>query len=792
MSRRGWLALGVWLLITLACAWVLLAHTRVSMDLTSFLPRTADPASRLLTGQLREGPGSRLILLAISGGTVEQRAAASKALAAGLRGQREFSMLANGEDDLAPATRDFLFRNRYLLSPAIAPRHFDTAALRQALEARLDELSSPLGMLEKDLLPQDPTGEFTRILQVWSGQDTPAQRDGVWFSHDGREALLLVETRAPGFDIDAQAAALNRIHQRFARINPAGHLSLVASGPGVFSVAARAGIIKDVQRISVIDVVFLTGLLLLVFRSWRLLGLSFLPLMTGGLAGAAGVSLIFGQVHGITLGFGTTLIGIANDYPIHFFAHLRRHETARETLRSIWPTLLLGVLATAAGFGALLFSGFEGLAQIGVFTMIGLLAAGTVTRWILPDLVAPGSDLPAWVDRGRWSMTLFRPLHRLRHLPLFALVGALGFLLLTRQPLWNDDLESLSPVTASDKALDARLRAEMGAPELSQLLVIQAPTAEAALRQSEILEQKLAGLQRAGILDGYDMAAHYLPSQSLQRQRQALLPTPETLQSRLATAQRGLPFQTGLFAPFIKAVAVARTASLLTPASVAGTPLALRAGAMLYPQDGQWVALLPLRGVHDEAALAARVASWHQPGLLYLDLRKASNELVRTYREGLLRQALWGAIAIVLLLGVGLHSGRRLLRVLLPMAAAITATCATLVASGEGLTIFHLISLLLVAGVGMDYALFFNRERMDGHEWRRTLIAIIVCSLTTLVAFGALLLSQAAILRAIGMTVALGTTYAFLFAAMWARGPDRDQGALDTVSGEHHEAKGFE
>lgn len=790
MPRRGLLTLGAWLAFALACLWILLAHTRVSMDLTSFLPRTADPTSRLLAGQLREGPGSRLILLAISGGTAEQRAQASKALAAGLRGQAVFSMLANGEDDLAPATLDLLFQHRYLLSPALAPGHFDTPALRQALEARLDDLSSPLGMLDKDALPQDPTGEFRQVLQSWNGQDAPPLRDGVWFSRDGREALLLVETRAPGFDIDAQEAALKLIHQRFARINPAGRLSLIASGPGVFSVAARADIIEDVQRISVVDVLFLTGLLLLVFRAWRLMGLSFLPLMSGGLAGAAGVSLIFGQVHGITLGFGTTLIGIANDYPIHFFAHLRSHEKARDTLRAIWPTLLLGVLATAAGFGALLFSGFEGLAQIGVFTMIGLLVAGAVTRWVLPDLVAPGTDLPAWVDRGRWSVTLFRLFQGMRHLPLVVLLGALTFLLLTRQPLWNDDLASLSPVAASDKALDARLRGEMGAPELSQLLVIQAPTAEAALRQSEALAGKLAGLQRAGIIAGYDMAATYLPSQASQRQRQALLPSPEILQSRLAAAQQGLPFQAGLFAPFVKSITAARTAPLLTPASVAGTPLGWRASALLYQESGQWVALMPLRGVHDEAALAARVAGWQQPGLLYLDLNKASNELVRNYREGLLRQALWGALAIVLLLGVGLRSGRHLFRVLLPMAAAITATCATLVALGEGLTIFHLISLLLVAGVGMDYALFFNRERMDGHEWRRTLIAIIVCSLSTLVAFGALLISQATILRAIGMTVALGTAYAFLFTAMRARGPE--SGQVAAAVGQHHERIGFE
>ena len=43
------------------------------------------------------------------------------------------------------------------------------------------------------------------------------------------------------------------------------------------------------------------------------------------------------------------------------------------------------------------------------------------------------------------------------------------------------------------------------------------------------------------------------------------------------------------------------------------------------------------------------------------------------------------------------------------------------------MTLFHLIALILAAGLGLDYALFFEHAAEDPHEQRRTLHAVLVC-----------------------------------------------------------------
>ena len=117
------------------------------------------------------------------------------------------------------------------------------------------------------------------------------------------------------------------------------------------------------------------GLLLAVYRSPRVLALSLLPAASGTLAGIAAVSLGFGTVHGITLGFGVTLLGETVDYAIYLFTQTMPGERAERTLPRIWQTLLLGILTSVVGFGAMLLSSFSGLAQLGLFSIVGLSVA---------------------------------------------------------------------------------------------------------------------------------------------------------------------------------------------------------------------------------------------------------------------------------------------------------------------------------------------------------------------------------------------------------------------------------
>src|SRR6185503_16812901 len=100
----------------------------------------------------------------------------------------------------------------------------------------------------------------------------------------------------------------------------------------------------------------------------------FVPVVSGALAGIAAVSAVFGNVHGITLGFGTALIGEAVDYSIYLFVQSEQGGSdQRNWIQRFWPSIRLGVLTSTFGFASLLLSGFPGLAQLGLYAIAGLV-----------------------------------------------------------------------------------------------------------------------------------------------------------------------------------------------------------------------------------------------------------------------------------------------------------------------------------------------------------------------------------------------------------------------------------
>ena len=110
------------------------------------------------------------------------------------------------------------------------------------------------------------TGELLQVLGQLDGQARPATRDGVWFSGDGSRALLVAQTRAAGYDIDAQERALGTIRGAFAQLDGADRARLLLTGPGVFSVASRAAIKGDAVRFSLIATLLIGGMMLAFYR----------------------------------------------------------------------------------------------------------------------------------------------------------------------------------------------------------------------------------------------------------------------------------------------------------------------------------------------------------------------------------------------------------------------------------------------------------------------------------------------------------------------------------------------
>src|SRR5262249_4222031 len=162
------------------------------------------------------GVVSRLILVGVEGPSVPVLAALSQELAVRLGGEAEFVYAANGSQEQLAADTDFLMRHRYLLSPGVTAERFSAAGLRVALASDLAVLGSSLGRLTTRLLPAAPTGEFGRVIELLEPETSPQKENGVWFNPTGTRALLLLQTRAAGFDIDAQERALARVRSVFS------------------------------------------------------------------------------------------------------------------------------------------------------------------------------------------------------------------------------------------------------------------------------------------------------------------------------------------------------------------------------------------------------------------------------------------------------------------------------------------------------------------------------------------------------------------------------------------------
>jgi predicted exporter len=784
MSRPRLLNLSLWLLL-LALSAVVVARARYSADLSAFLPRSPSATQQLLVQQLQDGLASRLILIGIEGADAATRAQLSRQLAATLRTRPEFVSVSNGEAASQQRDREFVFQHRYQLSAAVTGQRFSAEGLRAAIADSLDLMTSPAGLSVKSLFVSDPTGETLQVIDQFERGTQPRRDDGVWNSSDGRRALLIAQTRAVGSDTDGQAAALALIRAAFDAARGAAAATppplLLLSGPGVFSVEARATIEHEALRLSLLSTTLIVTLLLLVYRSLPTLLFGLLPVACGALAGIAAVALGFGVVHGITLGFGVTLMGESVDYSIYLFVQSRPGgpgSAGDAAARSLWRTIGLGMLTSVCGFASLLPSSFPGLAQLGLFSISGLIAAAAVTRFVLPQLLPRRLSAADLTPLGAAAA---RGMARVRLPPVAA--GALALLCLAvlyhdRARLWNRDLAALSPVSAAAQALDASMRSDLGAPDIGTLVIANADSEQAALQLAEGIGSRLDALIDDGVIGGYDSAARFLPSEAAQATRLASLPDGDTLRARLASATASLPLRPEALQPFLQQVAAARTAAPLTRAALDGTSFALGADALLWQRDGQWHALLPLRpaaqasdaGSIDVERVRAALATLAPGRIVVMNIKQELDALYGSYLAEAVHLSLAGLAAIVVLLLLALRSGARAARVIAPLLLAVLVVGAGFALAGTRLTILHLIGMLLIVAVGSNYALFFDRRaaERDRSALPLTLASLLIANTCTVIGFGVLAFAHVPVLSALGATVAPGTLLALLFAALLA------------------------
>jgi predicted exporter len=749
---------------------------QVTSDITHFLPDDSDPVTtRLLRGLSSANVAQRTVLV-VGGASPDVLAEASARIAAELRAAPEIAGVEQAvDDDAQKQLYDLYFPHRYgLFSPE--PER-DVAALTSdaGLGAAANELVRRLGATDgpfvRKLAPEDPLLIFPRIVARLDAarQGGLRVRDGVFFTNDGERAVLFVRSRASALDAPAQRAVLDRIDHAVAsaRTELRTPLTLQKSGVGRYSVHAEQAVRADIERISILSTILIVLMVLIALRSVRALLLVTIPTLFGAVVACAVTLAFFGRVHGMTLAFGTTLLGVCSDYPVHLIGHHLLAPAGQRgivTARASWPAIRLGGMTTIAGLAGLGIAGFPGIRELAVFSAVGVLASLVATRHIVPIALGAGGGAAGSTRALADGLANgVRAIERRAALSWAVLATALVLCVLGFTALrFQDDLASWLPMPQQLRVEDERVSASLLAMDPGKLVVVAASDEDAALAANDRVAAALDRAVTAGALDDYRTLQALVWSPQLQARNLAALRAAPQLAPRALAAFEAAGVDASQLAPFARGLSALPPP--LTLQALLASPLApVASGFVLDDAAGKAPPLLltHLRGVRDPEAIRRAIAGI--PQARFFEQRSVLSATYAGFRARAFELLAAGLVAVLGMVLVRYRSLRRSLAAVLPAVLASASTLSVLAVLGVQLDLFHVLGVLLVLSMGEDYGVFLVENDRE-EDLPATALGIALACASTVASFALLALSDIPALRSLGQVVSIGVLLATVFA----------------------------
>lgn len=749
------------LLMVLALAgWQWRNGAPLSANLMELVPGTAPDALELIAEQRMQEPLNREVLVLVGHTDREQAIALAQTLDQQWQASGLFDKVRSTLQADLPALRTQLLNGRLaMLSAADRQQLIEQpqAFIQQRVQALFDPFNS------YTLVPsQDDWLGLTGRIQNSQPQSGAIQLDvgsGALIAEaDGKNWVMLrASTHGNAFDMNLPLKVAELLQRSRDQVNQAQGQMLAASGL-LYAASGQQQASREITWVGGGATVGILLLLLLAFRRLRV-WLAFVPVLVGMLFGAVACVALFGRMHVMTLVLGSSLIGVAVDYPLHYLSKSWSLKPWRSwpALRLTLPGLSLSLATTCIGYLALAWTPFPALTQIAIFSAAGLAGAYLAAVCLLPALLK-GTDLrPA-----QWPLRLCEHLLKFRQALLArvctpALLGLL--LIFCAGGLWhlttkNDVRQWIgTPQHLTDEARSiARIT---GYQPTSQFFLISADNQPQLLERQKALNERLDQLIALEKLQGYlSLNQMVSPPAEQQKVREALARLPAFWQPLL---DLGVPV-----------AALQAELAQLQALPVEDIDAAL-IGPLAEPYRTLWLgptaqgvaAVVSLQGLSDPALLGVQAVDL--PGVQLVDRLADLNRVFAATQISAAELKLASCVLIVLLLIWPFGVGGALRIVALPLLAAL-CSLASLGWLGQPLTLFSLFGLLLVTAIGVDYAILM-REQIGGAAV--SLLGTLLAAVTTWLSFGLLALSSTPAVSNFGLAVSLGLAFSFMLSP-WA------------------------
>jgi len=763
LSRSNLLyALG-WLLVfcasTVFCVWQVTANKPFHSNLLELLPHDErNPALHELSLLMASRFEDKLLVLVKSDNPeialpqaqdLQARLLASERLAAGNVAQaiqqelialyRPFSpqlLSTERREWLQNTSSEQIAEQTYrnLFSPVALPRPYGFA------EDPFNLGGAWLASLAPRLKMQEYHG-FPLVIDEQAGE-----QDGIPHSW----LLVTARLKDSPFDVATQKDVTQAV-QAFRQHWP--DAEILTSGMIFHAAAGTEQATREINTVGLGSTIAIVLMVLAVFRRLTPLFAVFLS-MTAAYVLALTVSLlVFGRIHIITLAFGSTLLGVAGDYAIHFLVTSQATGSGLAARRHLKHAMAIGALT---GMGAYLLqftTPFPGLQQMAIFCAAGIFGAWMTVLALAPlyrvNPAATHSPMLAaerFFALAQWLYPKLWAKPRLVGIVLVSITVA-GVFAIARGGV-NDAVINLNTSPMTLLAAERRVQAILQQPSVSRFFYIEADSPEQLLQRTQGLSEHLAALNDPDLR--WQSLQQYVPSQAQQQADRALVAAKlygENGALKLLCQKLGTP-----------CAEPAASTQLLNPADIKTSQLGDLLPPMLNGGDG-WRTLVTLSGNGQNAQLE-KLADGLE-GVRLVNQTEDLSQLLGRYRSSVSMVLL---VTLVLLAGgLTMRYRQQGWRMITPLTIAMTIALAC--ASLDGITLFHIMALLLIIGIGLDTAVFYTEGGFNAESW---LASSLSCG-TSIIAFGLLSLSAVPVLHQFGLIILVGILSCWLLTPLFFR-----------------------
>jgi predicted exporter/SAM-dependent methyltransferase len=648
----------------------------------------------------------------------------------------------------------------------------EPAKIKEALAQNRQTLEQLEGIGRSEMMAKDPLGFSGIILRQLSGL-LPSNKaqfyQGQLISEDGKRALIIAKIAGSGTDT-ATAAKIEKLLDDCRKelvANQDLKDQYILTSVGVYRAALdNETIAKRDTRLAIILTTLGIALLLLFAFPRPLIGLlALLPSTVGAIAALFVCSFFFKSMSMLAVGFGGAIMGFTVDLGITYLLFLdQKKETyGPQVAREVWLAELLAVLTTVGSFLLLLISDFKILAEIGVFSALGVTFALLFVLIIFPKIFP--SMPPA---KNQSNPLLINALKKIAAPAKWKLLLMVAFgivMLFFAHPEFDANINAMNSVSKEMINADKKLQ-RWGDLSGKCYIFLQAPSiAQLQQNNDQLMPVLAADIQKE------KLSAVVLPS--------LLFPSPamsqinmEAWQSfwsreRLAKLKRDVAlaagengFASSAFEPLWKIINNKNLHSEEIPEKYFEF-FGITKGPVGYTQ----LSLITTGKNYDAEDLTSRLT---RQGLAKIfDVGLFNNRLGNFLKSIFMQIALITGIGIVIIVFAFYLDWLLSLAVLAPITFALIATLGTLKIIGHPLDIPSIMLWIVIMGMGINYSIyyacFYQRYRDENHPAMDIVrLAMFLASFTTLIGFGVLAIAKHNLLRSIGITSLLGIGYSIM------------------------------